>query len=80
MKQKAYKEKNKDYFKIYRAEHKDTAKQSYKKHYENNKDKYSNDRKTKTDCCCGAVLRKADINRHYKTKKHQQYLQGLENK
>ena len=75
-----YREKNKDYFKKYKEEHKEESKQYLKKHYEKNKEQYSNNRKAKVECCCGAVLRKAEISRHYKTKKHQAYLQGLPNK
>ena len=49
-----------------------------KDNYENNKEERSNKLKTKITCDCGAVVRKADYKRHEKTKKHQDYINSLE--
>lgn len=71
--------------KEYREDNKDKIKEKYIIYYENNKDKlrskYENNkdiinekRKEKYICECGNCLRISDRERHFKTKKHQEYL------
>ena len=45
--------------------------------YHNYKEKLNEKRKETIECECGATTRKADISKHNKTKKHQQYLQSI---
>jgi hypothetical protein len=52
--------------KQYRENNKEKAKQ----YRENNKEKA----KIKIECECGSLVRKTDINRHFKTTKHQNYI------
>ena len=56
----------------------DRYRQQQKENYENNKDEINNKRKTKIMCVCGSYFRKADYKRHEKTKKHQDYINSLE--
>lgn len=44
--------------------------ESKKKYEEENKEYFSNLAKIKVECECGCVIRKSDLNRHIKTKKH----------
>ena len=41
-----------------------------KKHYETNKEEIHDKAKAKVSCECGSIVRKGDIAKHYKTKKH----------
>ena len=51
----------------------------YKKKYdEANKEKISERRKEKVLCECGSNLRKSDLAKHRKTKKHLEYLESIE--
>jgi hypothetical protein len=78
---KEYYEKNKDEIlqkqKEYREEKKDEIKQQNKERYEKNKDEIKQKQKEKITCVCGAVVRKNDIRRHERSKKHQEYIKTI---
>ena len=67
---KEYRENNKDYFKDYSKQYRIDNKQKIKQYRENNKEKG----KIKIECECGALVRTANISRHNKTNKHQNYI------
>ena len=69
------KENNKNYYK----NNKEEINQKNKNYKDNNKDKISNDRKIKIQCQCGSIVRKSDISRHLKSKKHINYINNLNN-
>ena len=71
-------EQMKQYKETWKEKNREHYLQQMKDPYENNKEERSKKAKLKTTCDCGSVCRKADLNRHYKTTKHQQYLQSLE--
>ncbi len=54
---------------------KELIKQRSKISYEKNKEKISEKYKVKTQCECGSTIRKSDLNRHRKSKKHLKLLQ-----
>ena len=49
-----------------------------REHYHKHKDKYLTRDKEKVECVCGAVVCRGGMSEHKKTKKHQKYLQSLE--
>jgi group I intron endonuclease len=55
-----------EYNKEYYDENKEKKKKYYKEYYDENKECILK----KTTCDCGCILRKADLNRHRKSKKH----------
>ena len=67
-------EKNKERLQLYDKEYREKNKehlQLYKKEYhEKNKEKINAYRAEKIVCECGCVIRRSDISRHRKTKKH----------
>ena len=72
------KEKIQKYKKQYRIDNKDKIRK-YKKQYSiDNKDAVSLKKKELTECTCGSILRKAEISRHYKTKKHCKYIKNID--
>ena len=54
----------------YKQDNKDKIKQ----YYQNNKDKILEKNKEKITCACGSIVRKSDLSRHQKTKKHINYI------
>ena len=46
-------------------------------YYQENRDKISKKGKVKVVCECGSEIRKSDLPRHKRTKKHQSYLESL---
>jgi len=83
--QKEYYENNKQKIKIYRNNHKEDRKKHDKKYYENNKEIINEKKKEyhqqnieyfkeyyseKIKCDCGCEIRKSDLTRHKRTKKH----------
>jgi len=60
-------------------EQRDQNKHKCKKYYQQNKQKILEYQKAKIKCECGRELRKADINRHLKSKTHQQRIESLHN-
>ena len=78
---KNYNETNKEKLKEYREENKEKnstkAKEKYNKNkeeinekYNKNKEEISEKNKEKFTCKCGCILRKSDLTRHKRTKKH----------
>ena len=63
--------------KEWREEKKDEIKQQNKERYEKNKDEIKQKQKEKITCVCGAVVRKNDIRRHERSKKHQEYIKTI---
>ena len=56
--------------KEYTEENKDKLKDKFKEYYEKNKDKILEKQKEKINCQCGSIIRRSDMARHKKTKKH----------
>lgn len=86
-----FKEKRKDYYennkeiildklKIYRENNKDKFKEKDKKYRENNKEIIAEKTKEKIECECGCFIRRTDIVRHKRTKKHNDLIQLVCNK
>jgi len=88
-KSRRYYEKNKDKInekhKLYKEDNKEKISENNRKYYEGNKEKISENNKKyydinkkkirkKIECECGSCLCKCDLNRHFKTKKHQDYI------
>jgi hypothetical protein len=78
---KQYYTENKDKLnkksKQYYTENKDKHNEYNKQYYTDNKDKLLEQQKQKVKCECGCIIRKSDLLRHKKTKKH---LKLMENK
>lgn len=76
---KEYYEDNKDkileHRKEYYKDNKDQINERCKKWYEQNKDKISEKKKQRIDCECGSNIRKSDLPKHKRTKKHIQYIE-----
>ena len=68
------KEQRKDYDKNYNEKNKDKIKEINKNYNENNKDK----KNAKNKCECGGKYTHSNISIHLKTKKHQNYINNLE--
>ena len=64
----------KDYKKQYRIDNQNKIKEKKKQYYNDNKDKINEKKKVKVECECGSVVRKGDLTRHKKSKKHQNYI------
>ena len=75
-KKKKYNEANKEKIsekrKEYNEANKEKISEKKKKYNEANKEKISEKRKEKVRCECGSILRKSDMSRHQKSKKHQE--------
>jgi hypothetical protein len=71
---KQYKENNKDKYKEGYKNYYINNKQKFKDYEEKNKDKIKKIKGEKIKCDCGSVIRKGEISRHNKTKKHITYL------
>lgn len=75
---KEYNEDNKDKLsdkmKQYREDNKDKISEQNKQYYEDNKDKLSEQKKQLTLCQCGSTVRKDSLSRHFKTVKHEQFI------
>jgi len=63
--------------KQYRTDNKDKILELNKQYYTDNKDKIAEKTKQKVTCECGCIIRKGDLSKHKKTKKH---LKLMENK
>ena len=81
--QKEYKIVNKEiiieYHKNYHINNKDKLIERSKQYYENNKEKILKHNLTKIECECGCNLRKSDLPRHKRTKKHINLMQEKQN-
>ena len=73
-----WKEDNKEHYKAMRKAYSDENKEyiceKSKEHYDKNKETILEKAKQKVDCICGSSVRKSDICRHIKTKKHQDFI------
>ena len=58
----------------YSAENPEKMKESNAKYRAKNKEKISEKRKEKVDCICGSNVKKSNIRKHEKTKKHIAYI------
>lgn len=71
---KKYREENKEIIserrKTYRDKNKETIKSQRKQFWDKNKDRINEARTLKIVCECGSEVRKSDIKRHQRTKKH----------
>ena len=69
------KEKLQEYIKQYREQNKELIKEINKQHYEENKEVIAEKRKQPYTCACGSVFRIGDKSIHFKSQKHQKYLE-----
>tara|TARA_R110001606_G_scaffold286869_1_gene435038 strand:+ start:10 stop:603 length:594 start_codon:yes stop_codon:yes gene_type:complete len=80
---KDYNEENKDHLKEYKKnyyeEHKDYYKEYYKEYNEEHKEQLREQKKKNFDCVCGARITNGGKSQHFKTQKHQNYVDSLEN-
>lgn len=75
---KEYREKNREIINEYQNEYyeknkekiNEKRKKDYKKYYEKNKEKINEKNKEKITCECGCKIRKSDLPRHKRSKKH----------
>ena len=72
------KKEEKEYKAKWHVEHQDEVKQRCKKFYEDHRQEILQQRKMQIVCGCGSTFRQADVRRHERTKKHQDYLKTLE--
>ena len=70
-------EKRLEQAKQYREQNKKMISEKNKKWYQSNKEKLLDKLKVKISCDCGSVVRKSDIKRHERSKKHQKYLETI---
>ena len=71
-------ERAKEYKKDYRKNNKEKIKEKEKEYRENNKEKISERKKEKIKCVCGVEVKRYDIMRHMRTKKHLKLMEQLE--
>jgi len=82
---KEYYELNKDkkkeyytkYYKANKEKYYKANKEKVKEYYEANKQQLNEKRKEKMTCDCGSIVRKCDIVRHKKTKRHLNYVNSI---
>jgi hypothetical protein len=72
------KDKIKEKTKEYQSKNKDKVKECRKKYQSKNKEKIKERTKRKITCDCGSVVRFCDRHRHYKTKKHINFINQTE--
>jgi len=76
-KAKEWRENNKEYMKQYKENNKKIILKKRKEIYELNKNKINEKKRIeKMTCCCGSVIRKADKTKHFKTKKHINFIKS----
>jgi len=71
------KEYSKEYRKTNREDIREKKKEYHKEYYETKKEEIHEKRKVKVSCGCGSIVRKTDILRHYKTKKHINFINTI---
>ena len=69
----ANKEKLKEYIKEYYQANKDKLKEKMKEYQRANKEKILAYKKEKIECECGSIVRRSDIAKHKRSKKHSNY-------
>jgi len=72
---KELREDKKEYLIKYRNTHKKEIKDYFIQYREKNRDIINQKRKEKTQCECGSTIRKSDLKRHRKTKKHLKFIE-----
>ena len=79
---KDYKKHNQEYFKEINKQHYQDNREHYiqmsRENYEKNKDEILEKMKETTECPCGSIVRKHEIRRHERSKKHQNWLKEQE--
>ena len=75
------KEQRKEYYEQYNEQHKEQKKEYYEQHKEQMKEQmkeyyeqHKEQMKEKTTCICGCIILKRCLNRHYKSKKHTDFI------
>jgi len=61
----------------YYQANKETFKEKMKEYYQINKQRISEQDKQKIECDCGSIVRRSDISRHNRSKKHTKYLNNI---
>ena len=61
----------------YYQANKETFKEKMKEYYQINKQRISEQDKQKIECDCGSIVRRSDISRHKRSKKHTEYLNSI---
>jgi len=78
---KKYRETNKEEIlekqKKYRETNKEDISERQKRRYKTNKEDINEKKKVKVSCECGSTVRKADITKHYKSKKHINFINTI---
>jgi len=74
---KGNKDKLNEYQKQYNDQHKDELKQYHEQYREEHKDKIREQKKQKITCVCGCVILKRCLTQHYKSKKHINLMEKL---
>jgi len=72
--QRANKEKLKEYNQAYQRANKEKLKEYKKEYLRANKEKLKEYNQEKIECDCGSIVRRSDIARHNRTKKHSDYI------
>lgn len=63
-----------EYFKKYRKNNNEQIRKKWKEMYKKNREIISEKTKVKVKCHCGSQVRKSDISKHRKTKKHKDWV------
>ena len=63
-----------EYGKEYRQKNKEYRKEKNQEWYQANKERIKEQDKQKIECDCGSIVRRSDIARHKRTKKHSNYI------
>lgn len=71
---RVYGPEHKHRLKAYYENHKELINERHKQYYENNKDKILSIQKQKLTCDCKCIIRRGDLARHLRTKKHQELI------
>jgi len=71
---RVYGMEHKERLKAYYENHKDEFAERHRKYYEKNKNKILSTRKQKMTCDCKCIIRRGDLARHLRTKKHQELI------
>jgi len=74
---KQYYEDNKEYIKEKVKQYKEDNKEKIKQHREDNKEKIKERKSKPYECACGSIVKWNDKARHFKTKKHCEYINNL---
>jgi hypothetical protein len=78
--ERIYREENADHYKEWREENRERLKIYDKERYVVRRDKLLEKWSQEFNCQCGSVIRYGEKSRHFKTKKHQRWLESQTNK